>query len=243
MISMANLDDTGGGADLSTAGATVLDNPNLPALLKRPLGAGAPSISNGLSNGAAVTPNGVSALIAGIGNQLSCGDGSWAPDLLGAFLYRAPASFGPTRWLRDGAEIAGATEKTYSPDENGSYTCRVTASNRAGSSSQTSAPTQVTSNKFSFGKVKLNKKKGTAKLTVKVPGAGKLKLKKSKTVKGAKKSPSKAGKTKLNVKPKGKAKKQLNKKGKAKVKAKVSYKPTGGSSRTKTKKLKLKKRN
>jgi len=98
------------------------------------------------------------------------------------------------------------------------------------------------SNDFSFGKVKKNKRKGTAKLTVNVPGGGELELAKTKKVKADEESPEAAGKEKLSIKPKGKAKKKLNSKGKAKVKANVTYTPDGGTPNTEDKKIKLVKR-
>ena len=97
-------------------------------------------------------------------------------------------------------------------------------------------------NEISFAKVKLNKKKGTAKLPVKVSGAGKLKLKKTSKVKGASKTATGAGTVNLMVKPRGKAKKQLKKRGKAKVKASVTFTAEVGEPVTKSKKLTLKKK-
>ena len=98
------------------------------------------------------------------------------------------------------------------------------------------------SNKFSFGGAKANKKRGSAKLTVKVAGPGEVKLAKTGSVKGQRKRAAQSGKAKLTVKAKGKAKKRLNKRGKATVKAKVTYTPDGGASDTKSKKIKLVKR-
>jgi hypothetical protein len=123
-ISFAALDGSGG-ATLPTAGAS-LGAPSLPALLKRPAGAAIPVIAGG-----SVT-----------GSVLSCSQGSWAPDLLGAFLYRAPAGFA-FQWSRDGVDLSGATTSSLTADEPGSYRCTVTASNFAGSSSQTSEPRVV----------------------------------------------------------------------------------------------------
>ena len=106
------------------------------------------------------------------------------------------------------------------------------------------------SNTFSFGKVKLNKKKGTATLPVNVPGPGTLVL----TGKGLVKqrsadasSPgrtlakvvSAAGKVKLKIRSKGKKKRKLNHTGKVKVKAKVTYTPAGVAPNTKTKPIRL----
>jgi hypothetical protein len=101
------------------------------------------------------------------------------------------------------------------------------------------------SNQFSFGKVKKNKRKGTAKLTVEIEdGPGELGLTKTKKVKADDEAVEGAGRTeeKLAIKPKGKARKKLGKKGKAKVKAEVTYTPDGGEPNTQSKKLKLKKR-
>jgi len=95
-------------------------------------------------------------------------------------------------------------------------------------------------NDFTFGKVKKNAKKGTAKLTVNVPGAGDVELAKSKKVKGAEKRARSEGSVKLAVKPKGKAKEKLADTGKAKVKAEVTYTPDGGDPSTKSKRVKLK---
>jgi virginiamycin B lyase len=102
-----------------------------------------------------------------------------------------------------------------------------------------------------FGKVKLNKKKGTALLPVTVPSAGTLSIGGKGVVKkrsglaralGAllKKVP-KAGTYKLKVKAKGKKKAKLFDTGKVKVKAVVTFKPTGGAKVIDTKKIKLKK--
>ena len=70
--------------------------------------------------------------------RLCCSRGSWAPDLHGAFLYRAPQSFA-YQWRLNGADIGGANAPHYTATAPGSYTCRVTATNPAGSATQTSA--------------------------------------------------------------------------------------------------------
>jgi len=98
------------------------------------------------------------------------------------------------------------------------------------------------SNDFSFGKARKNKKKGTAKLTVNVPGAGELELAKSKKVKNDEERATAEGGVKLLVKPKGKARQKLGNNGKAKVKAEVTYTPDGGDPNTKSKRVKLARR-
>ena len=98
------------------------------------------------------------------------------------------------------------------------------------------------SNKIRLGKVKLNKKRGSAKLTVKVAGPGKVKLAKTGSVKGDHERAKQSGKLKLSVTPRGKAKKRLNKKNKANVEAKVTFDPDCGASDTKSKRIQLVKR-
>jgi len=101
--------------------------------------------------------------------------------------------------------------------------------------------TVVPANKFKFGKLVLNKNKGTATLTVNVPGPGRLVLKGG-GVKKVTKSAKKAGSVKLAVKATGKALKKLNEKGKATLKAKLTFTPTGGTALTKPRSLVLKKK-
>lgn len=123
-ISYANRNGSGG-EDMNTAGASPGDA-SFPALLKAPSGAGSPAIT--------VAP--------ARGSLLSCSQGTWAPDLLGSFLYRAPRSFAYS-WSRNGVDIAGASESSFAPSAVGSYTCTVTGSNDAGSTAQTSSPTDI----------------------------------------------------------------------------------------------------
>ena len=120
----ANTNGTGGG-QLNT-GSAPLDTPDFPVLLKTPTGAGAPTVTGATH----------------AGSTLSCSTGGWAPDLVGAFLYQAPQSFAYS-WTRNAALIAGATSSSIVAGSPGRYACTVTAVNRAGSSSQTSAPFTV----------------------------------------------------------------------------------------------------
>ncbi|HYG95597.1 MAG TPA: beta-propeller fold lactonase family protein [Solirubrobacterales bacterium] len=99
------------------------------------------------------------------------------------------------------------------------------------------APSKVP-NKFKFGKLKRNTRKGTAKLTILVPAAGKIVLA-GKKVKRAQRSAKKAGKVTVNIRPKPQAKKQLAQKGSAKVRVKVTFSPTGGDQLTKSRSVKL----
>ncbi|MDX6623446.1 MAG: tripartite motif-containing protein 71 [Solirubrobacterales bacterium] len=102
-------------------------------------------------------------------------------------------------------------------------------------------PPAAPSNKFRFGKLKLNEKAGTATLTITVPGAGSAVLK-GNGIKKVKRTAKKAGKLKLPVKLKGKAKEKLLEQGRSAVSAKVTFTPKGGKALTKQKRMTLKKR-
>jgi hypothetical protein len=107
------------------------------------------------------------------------------------------------------------------------------------------------SNQVTFGALKRNTKTGTAKLTVNVPGGGTISLfgkglvhqrpVRSGAGRLAARAVATAGPVKLLIKAKGKAKRKLNSRGKVKVKPKITFTPTGGSAKTQTKKIVLKK--
>jgi hypothetical protein len=127
VISFANLDGTGGGGQLNTAGATP-NGPTFLALLRSPSGVDEPGVTGGTE----------------VGSTLACSPGTWAPDPLGAFLSRAPQSL-EYQWTLGGSDIGGATSNSYGPTAPGSYACRVTAANHAGETSQTSDAVAITS--------------------------------------------------------------------------------------------------
>jgi DNA-binding beta-propeller fold protein YncE len=126
-ISFANEDGTGGGGNVNTGTAT-LRLPDFPALLKVPKAAGAP-----VASGRSTAPT-----------TLSCTSGSWADNLLGSMLYRAPRSFSFS-WTNNGAPVAGATTSSITATTPGSYVCHVTATNFAGSTTQASSAVAVAS--------------------------------------------------------------------------------------------------
>jgi hypothetical protein len=151
-ISSANLDGSGG-RDLNT-GAATLTGSRSPVLLTTPSGTGAPVIAGGSS----------------VGSALSCSAGSWAGDLLGSWLYRAPQRLSYS-WTRNGAAIPGATAASYTAAAAGDYRCIVTASNPAGSASQTSAARIVAAPSFGA------KTQVTVRLPARrIPGRGPVKV-------------------------------------------------------------------
>jgi hypothetical protein len=100
-------------------------------------------------------------------------------------------------------------------------------------------PPPLGSNRFKFGKLKLNRRNGTATLAVEVPGPGDLTAK-GKGIKRATAKAAKAGKAKLRLKPTAAARETLARKHKLRVKVAVTFNPAGGSPRTKTKRVILK---
>lgn len=126
-------------------------------------------------------------------------------------------------------------------DNEGCSTSMVFTGRTAFCSGAAAAAKQITvkaPNNFKFGKLVRNTAKGTAKLKIKVPYAGKLTL----TGKGVKKVKGSAKKKRtvtLVIKPKGKATKELAKTGSAKVRVKVKFAPQGGKAKTKGKTVKL----
>jgi hypothetical protein len=105
---------------------------------------------------------------------------------------------------------------------------------------------------FSLGKLKRNKRRGTALLPVTVPGAGTLSLS-GKGVAGQQASTSRAasarGKAvtsastvKLKVKGKGKKRRTLNETGRVKLDLAITYTPAGGEPSSQSTRVKLKKK-
>jgi uncharacterized membrane protein len=150
-----------------------------------------------------------------------------------------PPAPDPSTHRSSGSDTVTVTiPKTAKP---GVYEVTLTAKTAQGGTATQVAKIEVTKPKLKLGKVKLNKGNGTAKLSVGVPSAGTLTVSGKKIVKV--KRTAKGPKTlKVTIKSKGKAKKALGSTGKAKVKAKIVFKPSNGDSVTKTKSITLKKK-
>jgi hypothetical protein len=102
-----------------------------------------------------------------------------------------------------------------------------------------SAACNLPPNDISFGKVKRNRKRGTATVTVWVPEPGELTLF-GKRVKRSAKSAEAAGKVRMSVRLKPKARRKLDPT--ARVRVKVAYTPAGGDPNTEGKSIRLIKR-
>lgn len=149
----------------------------------------------------------------------------------------APGTPDPTTHLSP-ADSRGVTVGVPSNAKPGTYEVTLTATTPQGGRVSQVATLTVTKPKLKLGGVKLNKRKGTATLSVRVPSAGTLTVAGKGVVK-KKKSAQSAKKLKIAIKAKGKAKAQLKELGKAKVKAKISFKPTSGSAVKKSKGITL----
>lgn len=94
------------------------------------------------------------------------------------------------------------------------------------------------SNRIKFGKLKRNLKRGTAVLSLTVPGAGKLTLS-GKAVRKVTMTAHAAGPLKLRIVPTGRSKMTLGRQGKVKLSVTIGFAPTGGTAARVKKKLTL----
>jgi DNA-binding beta-propeller fold protein YncE len=115
---------TSGPATPINVATAPLSSPQDPVIVKSPVAVGAPQVTAS-------------------GTQLSCSQGDWEADSPGSYVYAAPASYA-YQWSKDGAAIGGATGSSLTVTATGSYSCAVTASNRSGTASQSSAGVTVT---------------------------------------------------------------------------------------------------
>lgn len=147
-----------------------------------------------------------------------------AGSIMNACLYYVP---GESFLYRNGGLADGAS---------GAFTTDSTDSSRVNA---TALLVHKPSNSFSFGKVKDKKSKGTALLTLNLPGPGTLSL----TSKGMTTQETvNGGVVTLPISAKGKAKRRLNRTGKVKLQVSVTYTPTGevrGDPNTQTDTVKL----
>jgi hypothetical protein len=141
---------SGGGGSISIPTAPV-DGPQDPVILKGPAGTEAPKATHSTKSR----------------STLSCSTGVWGTDFPGSFVYRSPRAFA-YQWTSKGKTVKGATAASFQAKSAGKYACVVTASNQAGSATQTSAAVNVKA-----AKVKLATKK---KVTTGPGGLAKFKL-------------------------------------------------------------------
>lgn len=136
----------------------------------------------------------------------------------------------------DGATGTAATlSHFFGP---GRHTATLTVANNCGGAKSVETTFNVAGG-LKLGKVKLNRRAGTAKLQLQTFGAGKLTLS-GKGVKKQAKQLKKAGKASLTLKPTAKALRTLRRSGKAKVRLKIALLPKGGKASRASKTVTLK---
>lgn len=204
--------------------------PNFPVIYKDPKAVAVPTVKRqpGPVKKKKTKPRPLPKLL---GSLLTCAAATWNPDLVEARLYQAPTSVA-LAWTKDGADI-GPAAGPLRAGQVGNYRCRATGSNVAGSTTATSGAVAI----FATGGRKLNRKKGTARLTVLLPAEpGQLALA-SKGFKAVSKQAS--GKTTVLVKAKGANRVELVDKGVLSVTVRLTYTPPDGQVATLRKRLTL----
>jgi hypothetical protein len=141
----------------------------------------------------------------------------------------------------DGVQAAGnAVSHVYSAP--GAYRVLVSATDAVGRTGTSAGTIQVKArNFFKLGKLKRNRKKGTATLAVTIPEPGAL-VASAKGVKKATVRSAKGATVRIPLKAAGRGLKRLNKKGKLKFRLKVTYAPVGGDPNTQQRRLRLDKK-
>jgi PKD domain-containing protein len=145
----------------------------------------------------------------------------------------------------DGSSAGGATVSHTYPAP-GRYQVTVAVTNSTGLTATAAGPTVTVSpasSSFALGKVRRNRRRGTASLAVTVPAAGTLTLS-GKGVRSIDATPASpkavgAGTVGLAIKPTARTRRRLARRGRATVTAEVTYRPTGGSARRRAKRIKL----
>jgi hypothetical protein len=150
---------SGGGGNI-TPQVAPFSGPQDLLVLKSPTGTGAPTVTRDAKSR----------------SLLTCSTGMWAGDFAGSYVYQAPSAY-VYQWGRNGVAIPGATAATLDAAKAGAYTCAVTASNQAGSASQSSAATQlkVASLKLTVKRKARIKQGGAATFRVKAVNLGDVK--------------------------------------------------------------------
>ena len=141
----------------------------------------------------------------------------------------------------DGGQAAGnAVSHVYAAP--GSYPVKVTVADAVGRTATSTGTILVKArNHFTIGKLKRNRKKGTATLTVTIPEPGTI-VASGKGIKKATVRAAKGGAVKVPLKAVGKSLKRLKAKGKLKAKLKIAYSPVGGDTSTQHHKVTLQKK-
>jgi PKD repeat protein len=141
----------------------------------------------------------------------------------------------------DGAQAVGnAVSHVYAAP--GSYPVKVTVADAVGRTATSAGTILVKArNHFTIGKLKRNRKKGTATLTIAIPEPGTI-VASAKGIRKATVRAAKGGSVKMPIKAVGKSLKRLKAKGKLKAKLRIAYSPVGGDTSTQRHRVTLQKK-
>jgi DNA-binding beta-propeller fold protein YncE len=237
----------GSSTELDIGGASAAE-PSFPVLLEKPKFANVAEPAS-----IAIKPP---------GSTLTCYSIPTEPDLVEAFLYRAPRSV-TYEWRHEGAPVPGATNPTLVASEPGGYSCDEIATNGAGSTVEPAGafaigdllgveppapptptpppaprPNPPTRPSIGIVKVKRELRRGTATLLAKVSGPGTVKLSGTKVVRDSIKATG-AGVTKLKVAARGGTARALLRAGKARVRVRLTFVTSEGAVASKSRVLVL----
>jgi hypothetical protein len=95
-------------------------------------------------------------------------------------------------------------------------------------------------NLIGFGTLERDRRRGTARLAVRVPGPGSLVLE-GRQIKPVRATPEAAGPVRLPIRPRRETRRRLNRKGTARVQLSVTFIPTNGGPNTTLKRIELRK--
>jgi PKD repeat protein len=147
----------------------------------------------------------------------------------------------PSFSFGDGTQANGSAV-THAYGSPGARTVTVTVADGSGRTAAATGTILIKArNFFSFGKLVLNRKKGTATQIVDVPEPGSI-VATGKGIAKATVRTAKGGAVKVLLKAAGKARKRLAAKGKLKAKLKFTYSPVGGDANRAQRRVTLKKK-
>lgn len=127
----------------------------------------------------------------------------------------------------DGGQASGA-DVSHVYTAPGSYPVKVTVADAVGRTATSTGTILVKArNNFTIGKLKRNRRKGTATLTIAIPEPGTI-VASGKGVKKATVRAAKGGAVKVPLKAVGGSLKRLKAKGRLKAKLRIAYSPVGG---------------
>jgi dipeptidyl aminopeptidase/acylaminoacyl peptidase len=163
-------------------------------------------------------------------------------------LTNDPPNGGPA-WSPDGQRVAFRSSRDgnaeiYVMNADGSAQTRLTNNSWADHRPDWH-PSSLPANRFRFGRAIRNRRKGFTRLAVRVPGPGRVVLRRGKNVRWFARQANEAGAVGVRVRPRGRAMRRLQRAGavrrrmQADVRVQVTFRPAGGWPRTQGTRVRL----